>query len=211
MDQEIGPNPDDDWYWEQVRKIGIGPRYHSIVPDRIKIKKELDAYLNSNEMQKGRGLFIAGAVGTGKTSILSYIAVTLTVRSHIDFMLGFPENKNNWKSLVHRKVKFITATSLFNLFFNRNEPGARSKLNTLANIYNLMIDDLGREYRSDFPTTRFEELIERRYANKLPTFITSNITPTRLEEMNEFIRIVDRFKDSKWMRMFIIAGSSQRK
>lgn len=203
--------PTDDWYWSQLKRLGIGTRYHHADPEKIRIVKEIETYLVSSEWRDGRGLFLVGSVGTGKTSILAYIAYRLARYAGYNRSPSEPENSEYWQSAVFDKLKFITATGLFNMFFGWRDNDIADMIKKLVESPILMIDDLGREYRSDFPTSRFEEFIEHRYANELTTIVTSNIAPGALMEMKEFERIVDRFKDSKWMRLLTVTGKSQRK
>ncbi len=165
----------------------------------------------SSEWRDGRGLFLVGSVGTGKTSILAYIAYRLARYADYTSVANYDDQGREYTSSIHGKLKFITATGLFNMFFGWRDIDIANRLEKMVNFPVLMIDDLGREYRSDFPTSRFEEFIEHRYANELTTIVTSNISPVALVEMKEFERIVDRFKDSKWMRLLTVTGKSQRK
>jgi DNA replication protein DnaC len=208
---ETTNGPTDDWYWEKaVKKIGIGSRYHYAEREKIIPENQIADYLKSKAMSKRMGLFIVGSVGTGKTSILAYIAFHLAKIVRHTWMQRDPTDSEYWAARLPEYMRFITATALFNLFFGWQDKETMMRIEIYREIPVLMIDDLGREYRSDFPVSRFEEFIEYRYANELTTLVTSNISPQKLQEMVEFERIVDRFRDSKWMKLITITGKSQR-
>ena len=49
----------------------------------------------------------------------------------------------------------------------------RSKMDHL-NVRVLVLDDLGKEYGSDYTVTGFDEILRSRYDKALPTIITTN-------------------------------------
>ena len=59
-----------------LEKIGIYKRYHKVEKTRIYIKDEIEKFVNNLEknIKAGNGMIISGPVGTGKTTILSFIA-----------------------------------------------------------------------------------------------------------------------------------------
>jgi len=160
--------------------------------------------INKSGCTNSSGALICGSLGTGKTSILSYIAFQLIKEracpsKHFGYST-FPQ----WESMVN--IKFIPTGELFDLFFDKD----KEAINAYRDCPILFLDDFGREYQTDFPLSRFENFIEHRYANLLLTFITTNIAPADLADNPKWSRIVDRFRDKKWMDIITIKGKSMR-
>ena len=197
----------DEEIWELVQGIGFGRIYLRVNPDRIYPKKEIMAkieQINKSGCMSSSGALICGPLGTGKTSILSYIAFRLIkerVQPSDQFgYTGYPQ----WKTSI--KIKFIPTGELFDLFFDKD----KETINAFRDCPILFLDDFGREYQTDFPLSRFENFIEHRYADLLLTFITTNIAPDDLADNRKWSRIVDRFRDKKWMDIITIKGKSMR-
>lgn len=178
-------------------------------PEKIYPKKEI-AQKVKQIIGKGTlgstGALICGSLGTGKTSILSYVAFRIieelaTPGEHFGCG-GYPLSAQ-WKT---PSICFIPTGELFDLFFEKE----KELVLELRSSEILFLDDFGREYQTDFPLSKFENFIEHRYANLLTTFITTNIAPTDLAGNPKWSRIVDRFRDKKWMDIIEIKGKSMR-
>lgn len=150
------------------------------------------------------GALICGSLGTGKTSILSYLAFRIIKE------LSIPDSKHfgytGYPQWQIPDINFIPTGELFDLFFEKE----KERVLELRDSKILFLDDFGREYQTDFPLSKFENFIEYRYANLLLTFITTNIDPKTLSENPKWSRIVDRFRDKKWMDIIEIKGKSMR-
>jgi len=133
------------------------------------------------------GMFISGGIGTGKTSLMALMAMELVYQFNC-------------------VPRFISTGFLFDMYFEKR--GA--EIQSLMESSLLFLDDLGREYPADFPLMKFENFIEYRYGNLLPTFITSNMSIDDLRTRTGFERIADRVNDPKWMKHLTISGGSKR-
>ena len=133
------------------------------------------------------GMFVSGGIGTGKTSLMALIAR--------DMMQKY--------NCIPR---FISTGFLFDLFFDRKS----TEIQTLMESTLLFLDDLGREYPADFPLMKFENFVEYRYSNLLPTFITSNLKIDDLRARPGFERIADRLNDPQFLTHLTIPGCSKR-
>jgi DNA replication protein DnaC len=135
-----------------------------------------------------RGMFITGSIGIGKTSLCALIGKSLV---------------NHWRLIP----RFVSTGTLFDMYFERKH----TEIEDLMRSNVLFLDDLGREYSADFPTAKFENFIEFRYGNLLPTFITSNLLMEDLRKRPAFERIADRINDPRWMKHLTLVGESLRR
>lgn len=196
----------DEQAWDFVKARGFGRIYLWVDPDKIYPKKEVLAkagQIIKNGILQSTGALICGSLGTGKTSILSYLAFNIT--KEISTINEDPKDMfiKPWKT---PDMEFIPTGELFDLFFEKE----KERVLELRDRKMLFLDDFGREYQTDFPLSKFENFIEYRYANLLLTFITTNISPVDLAENPKWSRIVDRFRDKKWMDIIEIKGKSMR-
>jgi DNA replication protein DnaC len=202
----------EDYYWEVVEKqIGFGKRYVRPNPEIFPAKTEINAYLDEQLYANGVGLFITGAVGVGKTSILAHIAFRITKSMGYTHLPSMPERQDFWSSQAPANIGYISTSKLFDLFFKLGNGPHENSLRDLSKKPVLLLDDLGREYRSELPVSRFEEFIELRYGASLATIITTNLPPIELIKLPGLERVVDRFRDSKWMKLLTLMGNSIRK
>lgn len=102
---------------------------------------------------------------------------------------------------------FYSSIRLFDMLrsVNGNEIDLRNARSSV-----LFIDDLGTEYDSKFTLAKFTDLIEYRYTNYLPTFITTNASIDDMRGWEGYERLADRIGDKNWMRELIYAGNSRR-
>ena len=83
-------------------------------------------------------------------------------------------------------------------------------VNQVKSIPNLVLDDLGREYTTDWTTSIFHEIIDHRYRNhQLRTLVTTNHS---LEELNEIVGVpvVSRLTDSIVGNLVVMDGKDVR-
>lgn len=192
--------------WEFVKVRGFGRIYLRVDPEKIYPKTEILAKAKQvieHGTLGGVGALICGPLGTGKTSVLSYLAFRiirgLSVPGEHFGDGGYPQ----WSI---PGIEFIPTGELFDVFFEKE----KDRVLELRDSPILFLDDFGREYQTDYPLSKFENFIEYRYANLLLTFITTNIAPVDLAENPKWGRIVDRFRDKKWMDIIVIKGKSLR-
>lgn len=120
---------------------------------------------------EGRWLFLGGDVGTGK-SHLAYAVL---------------------HALLRRGVAGLAATVpdlLDELRPGREDEADR--LRVLKTVPLLVLDDLGAERQTEWVTERLFIVVNARYADKLPTVITSNLQLQELERIPGWQRITDR-------------------
>lgn len=203
--------PDDELVWQIVQQIGFGKMYLRPKGNRILPRKEIEGKIKEIKERgyETKGMTICGPLGTGKTSILCYLAACFV--RNVAPLTGAtyrPDPKAEFICLDWGmpKIAFSSTGELFELFFDKR----KATIDYLKRVSVLMLDDFGREYQTDFPLAKFENFIEYRYANVLTTFITTNIAPVDLADNPAWARIVDRLRDPKWMEVITIKGESMR-
>lgn len=169
------------WY-----SLYLDSKWEMVIDEKI-IKDMLKREYWDNNTNYPRGLFITGDIGVGKTSLLCLIARW--------FKKYFPITPH-----------FVSTGMLFEKFFEKEH----NEISMLMKASVLFIDDLGREYRADYPLSKFENFIEYRYGNLLPTFISSNIKIEDINKRDGFERISSRINDPKWMIHLTYAGKDKR-
>lgn len=123
-----------------------------------------------------RGVYIHGAVGTGKTHI------AYAIHKHFSSPVSVGENNEN--EIMVPKGIFVNASELFAEMKrdidrkDKQEPMTRL-LETRKLIF---IDDIGAEKLSEWVAAEFYLLLNHRYNEMLPTVFTSNLTLSGLAE-----------------------------
>lgn len=130
--------------------------------DRSKDERAFQAcinYVNRENLFKSKrnGLLILGSYGTGKTHLASAI-------SNVFIGRGIP-------------VLFGTfSTHLTNIRNEIDHTGERKELAQLQSIPILVLDDVGKEKKSEWTQQILYDIINYRYEHLLPVIITTNMT-----------------------------------
>jgi DNA replication protein DnaC len=139
----------------------------------------------------GVGLLFDGDPGLGKT--------THAVLSLLEFVRRLPEDKGEANSILkydsgeygfdsrpiyyltfpefmHRKKAMIDANSETRRTMQLEMDGLHGRCaDDYLNVRLLVLDDLGKEYGSEYNTSGFDEVLRSRYDKALPTIITTNV------------------------------------
>ena len=139
-------------------------------------------------LECGCGLTLWGSVGVGKTHLV--VAVLMAAQEQ-----GF-------------SLFFATEDGIFDQFkADWDEPQEEIQfLQRLQRVRFLAIDDMGIRRPSDYVSDRYEAIINTRYANGLPTIITTNRTPEQLAHAYE--RQMSRLSGNMVLKM---VGPDMRK
>lgn len=139
-----------------------------------------------NYVLNPKSLYIAGPIGTGKSTLATLICMLIYQR-----FLILP--------------KYIYSNQLTKLIINDID-----KYDEIKTAGVLVIDDLGVEYASEFQIANYDELIEYRWSNNMITIITSNVKLEDLKLRAGWERIADRLNDVNWINVVYLLGNSLR-
>lgn len=117
-----------------------------------------------------RGMYIHGAVGSGKTHIC------YAIKKHYD------------APMAGRYIRFWNVVDLMyeiRADFGRDAYDKRRPENELTDPKEkrlLILDDIGAEKATDFVAETLYRIVNYRYINDLPTIFTSNLSPQELAD-----------------------------
>lgn len=175
-------------YWrnrpedERLRNTLIPKRYRMDTLDTFKVsEKDRPTWdLISNwvetapeQVEKGQGLYICGATGSGKTHLAQAILKRVV---HNNKLCGMFITADKYIQLAYNEIKFGD-----DLPEGYEDPNTMKYLQDVLDI--VVIDSLGSERPTDFTKRTIISLLETRYHEKLTTIITSTLKPQMLESM----------------------------
>lgn len=154
---------------ELYLRSGILPKWHDKTLDDFtndtEAKKVVTNYLKNHKqaLSDGVGLFLHGANGTGKTLLMN---------------TAFKELME-----LRYRVQIITMSGLITKFTSGwyDAEERRGLQRILQTVHFLGIEEVGKEFRSqnnDLSVTVFDHIVRTRVQMKLPTWFTSNKSPT---------------------------------
>jgi len=162
------------YYSETINpKTGVSPQRAM----QVTYQKALGFVKQFDESGKFHNLLFYGDTGLGKTFLCNCIAKDLLDSG--------------------RTVLYVTAPQIFKLIedhrFNRNESElSDDAINSVTEVDLLILDDLGAEFSTMVTSAALFNIINQRILSKLPTVISTNLSPAELES-NYSDRVVSRF------------------
>jgi DNA replication protein DnaC len=175
-------------YWrnrpedERLRNTLIPKRYRMDTLDTFKIsEKDRPTWdLISNwvetapeQVERGQGLYICGATGSGKTHLAQAILKRVV---HNNKLCGMFITADKYIQMAYNEIKFGD-----DLPEGYEDPNTMKYLQDVLDI--VVIDSLGSERPTDFTKRTIISLLETRYHEKLTTIVTSTLKPQMLESM----------------------------
>lgn len=162
------------WIKGLKRSSGIGERFFNKIftnyKGNEKVSNECRKWVKnySENYKSGKGLFLTGNVGTGKTHLLAAI---------IDYIARVK------KRLTLNFIVYRNTTSMLNEIRNSYEnKDFKEVIGNFKNCDLLMIDDLGAEKITDWVLDIFFEIIDYRYSELKPIIIASNLTDLEIKQ-----------------------------
>ncbi|WP_346686718.1 ATP-binding protein [Enteroscipio rubneri] len=141
----------------KCRKAGIGKLYLGATPS----VPECIEYVNSFADAGGKGLYILGNVGAGKTYEACALAKAFVFAGY--------------------SVKVATTLSMLNSIHGSYDDSEREGVLKFCEADILFLDDFGKENANSWALTTLFEVINYRYENMLPTIFTSQYSLDALE------------------------------
>lgn len=146
-----------------LENAGIGKRFQDVRLDKFNFPRKIrNSALLFAAGKTEHGLFMTGLQGCGKTTVACGIARELL-----------------WNG---KAVAFVEVPALLEALRGAGREDERLLIGRYSTRHYVILDDFGAEKSSDFTLDRLYLIINRRYVEKLPTIITSNLTVTQLAE-----------------------------
>jgi len=138
------------------------------------------AYATDREALKaGRGLILSGTVGTGKTHLAAAI---------INTVVSGGKKTSARYTTARAMIRDVRAA------WSDRELSEAKQLAAYTAPSMLVIDELGAQFASDSERVILFEILDQRYAERLPTVIISNLTPDEIKGVLGD-RIIDRLRE----------------
>ena len=133
-------------------------------PSRLKVLQLVTGFLHDyNETGKGKGIYVYGKFGVGKTFMLAAIANELAAKDHPSILVYVPEFVRELKNAIH-------------------DQSLEEKLDMVKSTPILMLDDIGAESMSSWVRDEvLGAILQHRMSQQLPTFFSSNFDPDELK------------------------------
>lgn len=111
-------------------------------------------------------LLLLGGAGSGKS-----VAASWAVCERLRDLLRRNHHAEAWRA----GARFVRAGELARIAIQDFDEDSREEFERWCSVSLLVVDDLGTERAEDRWLSRFDELVDRRYGDRLKTIITSNL------------------------------------
>ena len=142
------------------------PPVTEIEPMVVRVVRSFTEDLDAN-LESGRGLWLMGDTGTGKTTLAMLVSKTALSAGHSVAIYSLPKLLARIRRTYDAEAGQDSYLALFEL---------------LTSVDLLHIDDLGAEKRSDWVLEQLYALINERYETQRSILVTTNLDEAALEE-----------------------------
>lgn len=134
---------------------------------------------------KIQNLVLVGPTGLGKTHLAVGIVKHIVARQSEDYEQRKAEMSDRWPSVPVDPMWANVADLIVALKMEMSAPPDDKTAEAMARQLRrhralIVLDDLGREKQSDWTSEVIYNLVNSRYEERLPTVVTSNLTPADL-------------------------------
>lgn len=168
-----------------LKQSNLGERFRDRTFASFDAKRDMTAFRacsnyanNTNLMSdKRNGLIIAGGYGSGKTHLAAAIS----------------------KVLIDRGIEVLFGTSISHLESIRNDfenTGINRYEARMKSVPMLVIDDLGKEKKTDWTKQVLFDVVNYRYEHKLPLIVTTNL----VDGDGDFGALANHVEGAVWSR-----------
>jgi DNA replication protein DnaC len=145
-----------------LSEMARSPRSRAVVDH---VRRYLDEL--ADNLAEGRGLWLTGDIGTGKTTLAMLVSKTAIEAGHSVAIYSLPR----LLARIRRTYDDAAGELSYLDFFNR-----------LTSVDLLHIDDLGAEKRSDWVLEQLYAIVDERYVSNRAMLVTTNLDVGALEE-----------------------------
>jgi DNA replication protein DnaC len=159
----------------------IPPRYRGVSFDRPPVsdmahKAETEGPVEKvrgfvaaldSKLEEGKGLWLSGDTGTGKTTLAMLVSKEALSKGHSVAIYSLPK----LLARIRRTYEAESGGDSYSTFFER-----------LTTVDLLHIDDFGAEKRSDWVLEQLYALVNDRYEDERSIMLTTNLTVDKLED-----------------------------
>jgi len=189
----------EDWkkrFRDRFRKRTFPPR---IIRDLEKFKPSDDVktllidLLIELQQEKGKGIYIHGDAGSGKTILAAMLLEVLRLEDYLH-PTPLPKDENG-KDIRRSWSYFVSVCDLLaelRATFSSQEHSEMEIIEKYSAAKYLVLDDIGIEKTTDWTFQTLYLIINRRYEYLLPTIFTSNLSLEKLAEQLGDDRIPSR-------------------
>ncbi len=144
-------------------------------PEPVRVVRRYITQIAQN-LDEGRGVWIMGDVGTGKTSLAMIVSKAALDAGRTVAIYSLPRLMN----LIRESIE--------------HEDGVAGFLDLLASVDLLHLDDVGAQMHTDWTVEQLYSLINARYEDQRSIVFTTNLQPDELQEQlgkRTFSRLVE--------------------
>lgn len=201
-----------DEFWRRH----VPRRFRGVVPEKIHpgFREAVAESIASLETEAPKGLLLTGDVGKGKTATLWLVARTVVTHlckpAHL-LTATVPPWEPPWDGHCLFVGQFELVRQLRD-HYGGSEGEAGQYPPCFWRQY-LFIDDLGTSFddRRGWNLGLLQQLVNYRWENCLPTYVSTNYSLQELAELEGWRRITDRLLDRSWIiRAAAVSGGSMR-
>jgi DNA replication protein DnaC len=132
-------------------------------PEQITVVRRFVGRIEEN-LDRGRGVWIMGDIGTGKTMLAMLISKAALDAGRSTAIYSLPRLLN----LIRESIE--------------EEEGVVGFLDRLASVDLLHVDDVGAENRTDWALEQLYSIVNTRYEDERSIVVTTNLRPDELAE-----------------------------
>jgi DNA replication protein DnaC len=139
----------------------------SAFPEQIRVARRFAAQINEN-LNEGKGIWMMGDPGTGKTALAMLISKAALDASRTVAIYSLPRLLILIRDLMRESIKL--------------DGGVLGLLDSLCAVDLLHIDDVGAENTTDWAIEQLYSIVNTRYEDQRSIIVTTNLDPDTLAQ-----------------------------